>query len=78
MFYINFVNQNTIVMKENLFAYTLRTVGIYCTVYAIVLRYLSLFGITDDNTLFVMTFGIGGVVLYVVAWIVYFIWKNIG
>ena len=54
-------------MKENLFTNTLKVIGVYYIIYAILMWTLGLLSINDECTFLSLAFGVGGVSLYIIA-----------
>ena len=68
-------------MKENLFAHTfantLKVIGVYYIIYAIMMWIIGLLSINDECTFLSLAFGISGAALYIVSWVIYFVCKRV-
>ena len=64
-------------MKENLFTNTLKVIGVYYIIFAILMWILGLLSINDECTFFSLAFGISGAALYIVSWVIYFVYKKV-
>lgn len=76
-FYIKIVNKQYNVMKENLFTNTLKVIGVYYIIFAILMWILGLLSINDECTFLSLAFGIAGVALYIIAWVIHFVCKKV-
>lgn len=64
-------------MKENLFTNTLKVIGVYYIIYAILMWTLGLLSINDECTFLSLAFGLGGVSLYIIACVIHFVYKKV-
>ena len=64
-------------MKENLFTNTLKVIGVYYIIYAILMWTLGLLSINDECTFLSLAFGVGGVSLYIIACVIHFVCKKV-